>query len=97
MEARNAVVKHLITRKAKCVAKEKFMKAKGENVVGRSLTTRRRSDVVKTKMSMIDQASLVAGVRFYNVTAIQAAAGINLTTVTPNTAATVEFMTKRMT
>ena len=96
METRNVAAKQLMTRRAKCVARDKFTKAKDENVVERILTTRRQNAAVVTKMCMINQPSIAVVVKSYNGTVIKVVAGINLTTVKPSTAVTEEFVKKVM-
>ena len=96
METRNVAAKHLITRRVKCVAREKFTKAKDENVVERILMTRSQSVAVITKTCMINPPSIVVVVKSYNGTVIKVVAGTNLTTAKHSTAVTAEFMKKPM-
>ena len=96
MGTRNVAAKQATTRRAKCVARDKFTKAKDENVVERILTTQSQRVAVITNSCMIGQPSVVAVRRSCNRTAIKVVAGIILTTATHNTAVTAEFMKKPM-
>ena len=93
---RNVAAKQAMTRRTKCVARDKFTKAKDESVVERILTTRRQNAAVVTKMCMIDQPSIAVVAKSYNGTVIKVVAGINLTTVKPSTAVMEEFVRKVM-
>ena len=94
METRHVAAKQPTTRLVRCVARDKFTKAKDENVVERILTTRSRSVAVITKTCMINQPNIVVVVKSYNGTVIKVVAGINLTTVKHSTVVTEEFVRK---
>ena len=74
------MAKQRMIRQAICVVKDRFIKAKGENAVVETLTTRRRSDVARINIPMTVQLSIAVGTRFYNAMAKRGVAGTTPTT-----------------
>ena len=84
-----------MTLQAKCVAKERFTKAKEENAAPENPTTKDQSAAVTTSMFTTVRLSRVAVVRFCSVTAIKVVVGIILTIVVHTIVATAAYTSKQ--
>lgn len=83
-----------MTQPPRCVAKDRFMRAKGENVVVKHLMTRKKRAVVMISISMVVPVSIAVVRWFYDAMVIRDAVGIILTIKTRSSVVMVVFVIK---